>query len=434
MSTQTSHGQTRGPDAYSSTRCPMLIPVDADSEMRGASESKDQRKVLAGLIKSDIGGCCSLSQGSKPRDLLPPAIGVRSPALDLRFPQLAIGIVLLTYAIAFSLKSRLSSDARRLPPGPQPLPVIGNVLDMPRNDLGRDLRNLTKTYGVYLSVLGKHVVLGSYRAACDLLIKRSSNYSGRPKSVMASLCSFAEWNFFVFDYGQEWRLHRRVFHQHMNSVIGRYFSVVERGATIGEKVSVPGRFIPGSLPYLRFFPSCFPGGSFKKYAAEARRDLLHNVSYLLTHHDQGSIKESFVSRMLEDIAPEGKERAAALETNAAIRALLLAMKLYPEVQRKAQVADLDAVVGSGRLPEFEDRNSLPYVRAIVKKLLPLTLVKIPYRTPDRFLDKDGKFDIEDRDPARFMFGFRRRLARDAESVPGRYFAEATLFIMCASLL
>ena len=41
---------------------------------------------------------------------------------------------------------------------------------------------------VYLNVLGKPiVVLGSYKVACDLLDKRSSNYSGRPKSVMASL-------------------------------------------------------------------------------------------------------------------------------------------------------------------------------------------------------------------------------------------------------
>lgn len=41
------------------------------------------------------------------------------------------------------------------------------------------------------------------------------------------------------------------------------------------------------------------------------------------------------------------------------------MCLYPEVQRKAQ-AELDQVLG-GRLPEFSDRASLPYINAVVKE-------------------------------------------------------------------
>ena len=44
------------------------------------------------------------------------------------------------------------------------------------------------------------------------------------------------------------------------------------------------------------------------------------------------------------------------------------MSLYPEVQKKAQ-AQLDAVVGPNRLPEFADRARLPYIDAIVKEIL-----------------------------------------------------------------
>ena len=44
------------------------------------------------------------------------------------------------------------------------------------------------------------------------------------------------------------------------------------------------------------------------------------------------------------------------------------MSLYPEVQKKAQ-AQLDAVVGPDRLPEFADRARLPYIDAIVKEIL-----------------------------------------------------------------
>ena len=63
-------------------------------------------------------------------------------------------------------------------------------------------------------------------------------------------------------------------------------------------------------------------------------------------------------------------------------AFFLAMALYPEVQKKAQ-QELDAVVGSERLPDFSDRPSLPYVNAIVKELLrwhPATPMGVPHRT------------------------------------------------------
>ena len=42
--------------------------------------------------------------------------------------------------------------------------------------------------------------------------------------------------------------------------------------------------------------------------------------------------------------------------------------MYPEVQRKAQ-EELDAVVGRGRLPTFDDLESLVYIQAIVKEIL-----------------------------------------------------------------
>jgi cytochrome P450 len=56
-----------------------------------------------------------------------------------------------------------------------------------------------------------------------------------------------------------------------------------------------------------------------------------------------------------------------------VQTLFLVMALYPEVQKKAQ-AEIDAVVGPDRLPEFEDRPSLPYINAVIKELLRWNLV------------------------------------------------------------
>lgn len=40
------------------------------------------------------------------------------------------------------------------------------------------------------------------------------------------------------------------------------------------------------------------------------------------------------------------------------------MLLHPEAQQKAQ-EEIDRVVGRDRLPEFSDRDSLPFVTAVV---------------------------------------------------------------------
>ena len=44
------------------------------------------------------------------------------------------------------------------------------------------------------------------------------------------------------------------------------------------------------------------------------------------------------------------------------------MLLNPDVQAKAQ-AELDRVVGRGRLPEFADRAALPYIECVLLETL-----------------------------------------------------------------
>lgn len=43
------------------------------------------------------------------------------------------------------------------------------------------------------------------------------------------------------------------------------------------------------------------------------------------------------------------------------------MTLFPDVLQKAQ-EEVDRVVGRDRLPEFSDRDDLPYIRALMKEL------------------------------------------------------------------
>jgi len=159
--------------------------------------------------------------------------------------------------------------------------------------------------------------------------------------------------------------------------------------------------------------------------------------------------------------------AGADTTVSSVQTLFLMMALYPEVQKKAQ-AEIDAVVGPDRLPDFHDRPSLPYINAMLKELTRWNLVVplgvphmstdddeyngffIPKGTfvmgnawsilhdskafnnpeefqPERYL-KDGKLNPDVRDPECAAFGFGRRIC------PGRHLSDTSLYSIASCVL
>lgn len=51
-----------------------------------------------------------------------------------------------------------------------------------------------------------------------------------------------------------------------------------------------------------------------------------------------------------------------------LQSFILAMTLYPEVQRKSQ-AEIDSVLGQGQVPGFIDRPKLPYIENVLLETL-----------------------------------------------------------------
>ncbi|KAI0295936.1 hypothetical protein BC826DRAFT_1006304 [Russula brevipes] len=69
------------------------------------------------------------------------------------------------------------------PPGPRPLPIIGNLFDIPKESSWLTYTQFSKTYGSILSfhVFGHViVVLNTAKATEDLLKKRAGICSDRP--------------------------------------------------------------------------------------------------------------------------------------------------------------------------------------------------------------------------------------------------------------
>ncbi|KAK7035796.1 cytochrome P450 [Favolaschia claudopus] len=248
---------------------------------------------------------------------------------------------------------------------------------------------------------------------------------------------------------------------------------------------VPGRFLVDAFPFLKYVPWWFPGAGFQRKAREWRR-LSRGMLELPFAEAQakiaaGTAPHSFTLDGLQIVAKaENKPymekvvqatagtmyTAGTGTTVSALGTFVLSMLANPEALKKAQ-AEIDRVVGTDRLPDFEDEPNLPYVAAAMKESLRwrnVTPIAIPhflpvedeyggYRLPagsivmpntwailhdenvypdpysfipERYL-KDGKLNPEVPDPD-IVFGFGRRIC------PGRHMARDNVWIAVARIL
>lgn len=58
---------------------------------------------------------------------------------------------------------------------------------------------------------------------------------------------------------------------------------------------------------------------------------------------------------------------ASVQTANVLTVFMLAMTKHPEVFKKAQ-EEIDRVIGPDRLPDFDDRDSLPYLNCLIKEV------------------------------------------------------------------
>lgn len=174
--------------------------------------------------------------------------------------------------------------------------------------------------------------------------------------------------------------------------------------------------------------------------------------------------------MYED---ETHRSAGGAETTATmLKWWALAMVAFPEAQRRAH-AELDAVIGRGRVPTFADAPRLPYISAVIREVLrwrPATPLVVPHTAdaddwyegmfipkgticipniwhcnhdravfgpdadefrPERHLDEHGRLSpgpAETNQAGHATFGFGRRIC------VGKELAANTLFISAARLL
>jgi Cytochrome P450 len=247
--------------------------------------------------------------------------------------------------------------------------------------------------------------------------------------------------------------------------------------------TVPGAWLVDIFPILEYLPEGIVGAGFKKTARLWRQSLYDTATipyeFVKRQIASGRDNGSFVSRSIEQAKGEGsfgpdeehaiKWSAVSLYLGGAdtsvetIHAFFLAMIMFPNVQKKAQ-EELDHVVGLSRLPNFADRDSLPYINSIVSEaqrwhpIVPMGFPHVSdeedciagYRIPKGALllpaiwwftrDPEVYHDAETFKPERYSEPYREPLPTDVtfgfgrRICPGRYLADASMFLTFAQSL
>ncbi|EKM59475.1 uncharacterized protein PHACADRAFT_205692 [Phanerochaete carnosa HHB-10118-sp] len=254
--------------------------------------------------------------------------------------------------------------------------------------------------------------------------------------------------------------------------------LVDRAVDGFVETSTPGSFLVDTIPALRYCPAWFPGAGWKRKAEKWRAEYnaMCDVPFEFAMQEalSGSTSSNFISDNFGSIKSNEQEyhlkmAAGALysggadTTVSAITSFFLAMTLYPEVQKRAQ-QEIDAVTGTDRLPTLDDREQLPYMRALVSEVLrwnPIAPLGVPHvsteddiyrgyylpkgsifianiwhilRDPDTYSEplrfKPERFlgEQPEQDPRCAVFGFGRRIC------PGINLAETSVFASCTMAL
>ncbi|KAJ3512342.1 hypothetical protein NLJ89_g3577 [Agrocybe chaxingu] len=284
-----------------------------------------------------------------------------------------------------------------MPPGPLGLPFIGNKHELPAIKPWKKFAELNKRYGPVTSIfLGDTpvIICGTAQPAWDLLEKRSDIYSSRPRFVVA-IFQVLHSGFHsrqAATYKDIQSLESKVLIKQIlddpkgyERHVQRFAASVAVSVTYGKRInSVDEWVVKENMDAMDCTQATWnpilTSSNAKCYLHGFLVSMLYNE--VKARMSNGTIPDCLTSQCITNIKQLGMSNLelAYAVSNLWHEYIVLAMLHFPEVQKKVQ-AELDAIVGQDRMPEYEDQASLPYVRAVINEALRWRPVAILGGTP-----------------------------------------------------
>ncbi|KAM5140183.1 cytochrome P450 2C18-like isoform 15-T15 [Callospermophilus lateralis] len=295
--------------------------------------------------------------------------------------DLAVLLVLSLSCILLLSLWRQRSGRGRLPPGPMPLPILGNILQIDTKNLSKSLTNLSKAYGpVFTLYFGTRptVVLHGYEAVKEALIDHGEVFSGRGSFHLVDRASKGLG--IILTTGSRWKVMRRFsvmtlrnFGMGKRSIEDR---VQEEACCLVEELrkteSSPcdPTFLLGCAPCNVICSIVFHNRfDYKdKDFLNLMRKLNENVQILSSPwiQEKGNQQTEFTTEALINIVNDLFGAGTETTTSTLRYGLLLLMK-HPEVTAKVQ-KEIDHVIGRHRSPCMQDKSNMPYTEAVLHEI------------------------------------------------------------------
>ncbi|XP_055415785.1 cytochrome P450 2C26-like isoform X2 [Bubalus kerabau] len=289
-------------------------------------------------------------------------------------------VLCLCFLLLISLWKQ-SSGKGKLPPGPTPLPILGNILQLDVNDISKSVSNLSKVYGpVFTLYFGMKplVVLHGYEAVKEALIDLAEEFSGRGSFPVIQRASKGYG--IIFSNGKIWKETRR-----FSLVTLRDFGMGKR--SMEDRVQQEACCLVEELRKTNGLPcdptfilGCAPCNVICSiifqnrfdYKDQTFLDLMERLNenarilgspWIQEKHNQELeyTVENLANTVL-DLFAAGTET-----TSTTLRYGLLLLLKHPEVTAKIQ-EEIDHVIGRHRSPCMQDKSHMPYTDAVVHEI------------------------------------------------------------------
>lgn len=130
-----------------------------------------------------------------------------------------VTIAIVVFATCLYKLLQVGKRPKGMPAGPPTVPILGNLNQLPSEDVHVQFRKWAEEYGeIYSVMLGNQrmVVLNSPRVVKDLIDLRSNNYSSRPEMYVGQTLISGGYRLVLMQYDEGWRKARKMIHNLLN--------------------------------------------------------------------------------------------------------------------------------------------------------------------------------------------------------------------------